>query len=75
LSRPRSQGASKPARGAVRGASSRRAQPAAQTRKVGVPQAQSDIYTALLGISMAAMTIGCALLIFYWSGYEFKTTP
>ena len=65
MSRPRS----------VRGASS-----AAPVRGVGgggrgvyVPTAKNDIYTALLGLALAAMIIGCILLVLILEGYDFKT--
>lgn len=71
MSRPRS-----PA-----GTSGRRATPARSSaassgrRTVTVPQVQSDVYTALLGIALAAIVIGCGLLTFVWSGYDFSTKP
>ncbi len=65
MSRPRS----------VRGASS-----AAPVRGVGgggrgvyVPTAKNDIYTALLGLALAAMIIGCVLLVLILRNYDFKT--
>lgn len=72
MSRPRSQPASNraargrtPARGGAPGG-------AAAARRVSVPKAQSDVYTAMLAISLASILIGCALLAWHWSQYNFE---
>jgi hypothetical protein len=36
---------------------------------------RSDIYVAMLGIALAAILIGCLLLLFTWGRYDFKTKP
>jgi len=40
-----------------------------------VAKPQSDIYVALLGVSLGAMLLAISLLLFVWGGYDFKTTP
>ena len=61
MSRPRSgRGASAPARGGG-------------ARGIYVQTPKSDIYVALLGVSLAAMILGCILLILVWKRYDFKT--
>jgi len=63
LSRPRS------GRGASGGAGTR---PAAQ-RGVYVQTPKSDIYVALLGVSLGAMILGCLLLVIVLNRYGFST--
>lgn len=50
---------------------SRSSAPARQ-RGVLVQAPKSDIYVALLGISLAAILIGCLLMILLLGRYEFK---
>ena len=60
MSRPRSgRGSSAPARAGGRPG-------------VYVQTPKSDVYVALLGVSLAAMLIGCILLILVWKRYDFK---
>jgi hypothetical protein len=40
--------------------------------RVLVAAPKSDIYVALLGVSIGAMFIGCLLLLVVWSRYDFK---
>ncbi len=40
---------------------------------VFVQTPKSDIYVALLGISLGAMILGCLLLVLILNSYEFKT--
>ena len=51
-----------PARGAAPGA-----------RGVYVNQPQSDVFVALLGISLFAILVGCLLLILHLNAYDFAT--
>jgi hypothetical protein len=51
---------------------SRSSTPAARQRGVLVQAPKSDIYVALLGISLAAILIGCLLMILLLGRYEFK---
>jgi hypothetical protein len=44
----------------------------ARQRGVLVQAPKSDIYVALLGISLAAILIGCLLMILLLGRYEFK---
>ncbi|APW63427.1 hypothetical protein [Paludisphaera borealis] len=67
MSRLRSSRASK----ASTSSASRSSTPARQ-RGVLVQAPKSDIYVALLGISLAAILIGCLLLILLLGRYEFK---
>jgi hypothetical protein len=69
LSRLRSSRASK---GSASSAS-RSATPARQ-RGVLVQAPKSDIYVALLGISLAAVLIGCLLMLLLLMRYEFKVS-
>lgn len=63
MSRPRSgRGGSAPARAGGRPG-------------VYVQAPKSDIYVALLGVSLGAMVLGCILLILVWKRYDFKTKP
>jgi hypothetical protein len=39
---------------------------------VFVQAPKSDIYVALLGVSVGAMFLGCLLLLLVWSRYDFK---
>jgi hypothetical protein len=64
LSRPRSGRAASSGGGGSR--------PAARPG-VFVQTPKSDIYVALLGISLGAMILGCILLLLILNGYEFKT--
>jgi hypothetical protein len=74
MSRPRSP--ANPPGGRSAAAGRARGTPAAPPRRVvSVPQVQSDVYTALLAISLAAIVIGCALLAFHWSSYDFSLGP
>jgi hypothetical protein len=52
--------------------SSSRAGTPARQRGVLVQAPKSDIYVALLGISLAAIVIGCLLMILLLNGYGFK---
>jgi hypothetical protein len=48
----------------------------AATRRPGgvlVQSPKSDIYVALLGVSLGAILLGCLLLILAWSKYGFST--
>jgi hypothetical protein len=63
LSRPRSAPAARAGAGA---------RPAAQ-RGVYVQAPKSDIYVALLGVSLGAMIIGCILLVIVLNRYGFST--
>ncbi len=38
-----------------------------------VQSPQSDVYVALLGLALAAMVIGCLLLVLILRRYDFKT--
>lgn len=49
------------------------ARPAPGGRQVYVQSARSDIYVALLGISLGAIIIGTLLLVLLLNRYEFKT--
>lgn len=51
---------------------SRASTPAARQRGVLVQAPKSDIYVALLGISLAAILIGCLLMILLLGSYEWK---
>lgn len=64
MSRPRSgRGASGgPARGAAGGRPG-----------VYVQTPKSDVFVALLGVSLGAMIIACILLVLVWKRYDFKT--
>ncbi|MDR3635388.1 MAG: hypothetical protein P4L84_16405 [Isosphaeraceae bacterium] len=42
---------------------------------VYVQTPKSDVYVALLGLSLAAMFIGCILLVLVWKRYDFKVKP
>ncbi len=66
MSRPRSAPAAKGRGGATPGR-------AANQRGVYVQSPKSDIYVALLGVSLGAMIIGCILLVLILNRYEFKT--
>ena len=46
---------------------------AAGGRQVMVPKAKSDIYVALLGVSLGAMLLGMLLLTLVLRRYEFQT--
>ncbi len=70
MSRLRSSRASK-SKASTSSASSRASTPARQ-RGVLVQAPKSDIYVALLGISLAAILIGCLLMILLLGRYEFK---
>jgi len=52
---------------------SRSATPAARQRGVLVQAPKSDIYVALLGISLAAILIGCLLMILLLGQYGWST--
>jgi len=52
--------------------STSRAGTPARQRGVLVQAPKSDIYVALLGISLAAILIGCLLMILLLGRYEFK---
>jgi hypothetical protein len=41
---------------------------------VFVQAPKSDIYVALLGVSLGAMFLGCLLLLLVWKNYDFKTS-
>lgn len=85
MSRPRSQGANNPkgkaaaagGRGAAnrptpaRGAAGNRANPRGQA----LQQVHSDIYTALLGVSLFACLVSCGLLAWLWNDYGFALKP
>lgn len=64
MSRPRSGRAASPA--PARGAAGGRP-------GVYVQSPKSDVFVALLGVSLAAMLIACILLILVWKRYEFTT--
>ena len=68
MSRLRSSRASK---GSTSSAS-RSSTPAARQRGVLVQAPKSDIYVALLGISLAAIVIGCLLMILLLGKYDWK---
>jgi len=53
-------------------AASRASTPAARARGVLVQAPKSDIYVALLGISLAAIVIGCLLMILLLGKYEWS---
>jgi hypothetical protein len=54
-------------------ASSARSAPAARRPGVLVQSPKSDIYVALLGVSLGAIVISVILMLVLWSRYEFKT--
>lgn len=39
-----------------------------------VPKAKSDVWVALLGVSLGAIMIGALLLVLVLNRYEFQTT-
>ena len=47
------------------------------TRPAGilVPKPKSSAYTALLGVAVAAMSIGCLALFLEWARYGFQYKP
>lgn len=63
MSRLRSGRGANPAPGARTGAQ----------RGVYVQTPKSDIYVALLGVSLGAMILGCLLLVWVLKGYDFST--
>jgi len=67
LSRLRSGRGSKAAGGAKKPA-------AARARGVLVPAAKSDVYVALLGISLAGIVISCILMAMLLMKYEWKVS-
>lgn len=40
-----------------------------------VAKPKSDIYVALLGVSLGSMLLAITLLVVLWSGYDFKIAP
>jgi hypothetical protein len=54
-------------------ASSRSASGATRRPGVLVQSPKSDIYVAMLGISLAAVLLGCLLMIVLFSRYNFST--
>jgi len=40
-----------------------------------VAKPQSDVYVALLGVSLGAMILAILLLVMLWSRYDFKISP
>lgn len=52
---------------------SRSSTPAARQRGVLVQAPKSDIYVALLGISLAAILIACLLMILLFGKYDWST--
>jgi hypothetical protein len=71
LSRLKSaRGASKPAKPAK---AARAAAPAARGGRVLVQTPRSDVYVALLGVSLGAILLGCLLLALHLNRYGFQT--
>ena len=61
-------------RGSSAGASTRSGATPAQRRAVGIAQApKSDIFVALLGISLAAILLATLLMLLLFSRYSFST--
>lgn len=70
MSRLKSARAAKPAKPA-RGA--RPAPAAARGGRVLVQTPKSDVFVALLGVSLGAILLGCILLVLLLNRYEFQT--
>lgn len=53
------------------------ARPAARGGRPGVfvTTPKSDVYVAMLGVSLGAMVLASLLLVVLLNGYEFKITP
>jgi hypothetical protein len=62
-------------RGSSASAASSRSAASGQRRPGGVlvQSPKSDIYVAILGVSLAAILFGCILLALAWSKYGFST--
>lgn len=63
----------KPAKATPRAGARNAAAPGA--RGVFVQAPKSDIFVVMLGISLAAILIGCLLLGLVMNAYDFKVTP
>jgi hypothetical protein len=68
LSRLKSARGAKPAKPAKGARAS-----AARGGRVLVQTPKSDVFVALLGVSLAAILLGCILLVILLNGYEFQT--
>lgn len=50
-------------------------EPTEQPRSMVVQRPKSGVYTALLGISVLALAIGCLFLLLEWSTYSNSFSP
>ena len=69
MSRLKSARAAKPAKPAK----ASRAAAAPRGGRVLVQTPKSDVYVALLGVSLGAIVLGCLLLVIHLNRYEFQT--
>jgi hypothetical protein len=65
----------KPAKATAKPARVAKASAAGRPRGVYVQQPKSDVYVALLGLSLFCMLLACLFLFLVWSRYELKTKP
>ena len=47
----------------------------ASSRRIAVPKPKSDVYVALLAISLGALIVACILLALEMNRYQWKVTP
>lgn len=73
MSRLKSARAAKPAKPAKPARGARPAAAAARGGRVLVQTPKSDVFVALLGVSLGAILLGCLLLALHLNRYEFQT--